>query len=134
MAAIDALADDDLAVVFGPQLNERIRSLLAASNEPAAHLTLAVRQGELAGAAEHDGLKTMLSWLRGHGHLSDAEAGRLVRTGRALGSLPAVGAASAAGAVTAGRAAEIARITESDNVAAAAARGVDLAEVDAARA
>jgi hypothetical protein len=132
LAAIDALADDDLTAMSGPQLTERIRGLLAASNKLAAHLAHAVRQGELAGAPEHDGLKTMPSWLRGHGHLSDAEAARLVRVGRACEQLPAVAAACAAGTVTAAQVVEIARITEPGNLAAAAIQGVDLAEVDAA--
>ena len=101
LAALDALAEDDLAAMFGPQLNERVRVLLVASNRLAAHLARAVRQGELTQAAEHDGARSMASWLRGHGHLSPAAAARLVRTGRALEQLPAVEAAFLAGAVTA---------------------------------
>jgi hypothetical protein len=54
----------------------------------------------VSGAAEVDGLKTMASWLRGHGHLSVAEAARVVRAGRALAHLPGLAAAFAAGAVT----------------------------------
>jgi hypothetical protein len=132
LAAIEALAADDLSAMFGPQLNDRVRSLLTASNELAALLARTVRQGELAQAPEHDGLKSMASWLRGHGHLAPAEAARVVRTGRALEQLPAVEAAFAAGTVTAGQVGEIAKVAEPDNVAAAAAQGVDLAEVDAA--
>ena len=132
LAAIDALADDDLPAMFGPQLNERTRLLLTAQNRLAAQLARTVRQGELASAPEHDGLKSMPSWLRGHGHLASGEAARLVRTGRALEHLPAVAAAFTAGAITAGQAAEIAKVAAPDNLAAAAARHVDLAEVDAA--
>ncbi|MBM7806640.1 hypothetical protein JOD57_002477 [Geodermatophilus bullaregiensis] len=132
LAAIDDLADDDLHAMLGPQLNERLRGLLTASNKLAAHLARVVRQGELAQAPEHDGLKSMASWLRGHGHLSDTDASRLVRTGRALEQLPAVEAAFAAGSITAGQAAVIAQIGEPDNVAKAAAQDVDLGEVDAA--
>jgi hypothetical protein len=134
LAAIDALGDDDLTAMFGPQLNERIRVLLTAANKLAAHLAHAVRQGELASAPEHDGLRSMSSWLRGHGHLSPTEAARLVRIGRALEQLPAVAAACAEGTVTAGQAAEIAQVVEPDNAAAAADQGVDLGEVDAAMA
>ena len=56
LAAIDALADDDLPAMFGPQLSERTRLLLTAQNKLAAQLARTVRQGELACAPEHDGL------------------------------------------------------------------------------
>ncbi|MBM7808813.1 hypothetical protein JOD57_004650 [Geodermatophilus bullaregiensis] len=131
-AVLDALASDDLPAVSGPQLLERLRRLLAAQNRLAAEVARTVRQAELTSAAEHDGLKTMASWLRGHGHLSTGEAGRVVATGRALEQLPAVAAACAAGAVTAGQAALLAPVAEPGNLARAAAQDVDLAEVDAA--
>ncbi|MGR7024613.1 DUF222 domain-containing protein [Geodermatophilus sp. URMC 62] len=132
LAVIDALADDDLTVVFGPQLNARLRMLLTASNKLAALLARTVRQGELAQAAEHDGLKSMASWLRGHGHVSSAAAARLVTTGRALEQLPAVEGAFSAGAVTGEQVAAIAPIVAPENAAKAAAQDVDLGEVDAA--
>ncbi|MEX5719623.1 DUF222 domain-containing protein [Geodermatophilus maliterrae] len=131
-AALDALASDDLPTVSGPQLLERLRSLLTAQNRLAAEVARTVRQCELTSAAEHDGLKTMASWLRGHGHLSAAEAGRVVAVGRALEQLPAVAAACAAGAVTAGQAAVIAPVAEPGNLARAAEHDVDLLGVDAA--
>ena len=109
-----------------------MRGLLTATNELAAQLARTARQGELASAAEHDGLRTMQSWLRGHGYLAPAEAARVVRTGRAPEQLPAVAAAFAAGTVTAGQVAEIARVVEPEYAAAAAAQDVDLAGVDAA--
>src|SRR3712207_1688680 len=132
LAAVDALGEDDLTAMFGPQLNERIRLLLTASNKLTAHLARAVRQGELARAAEHDGAKTMTSWLRGHGHLSPAAAARLVAAGRALEQLPAVQGAFLAGAVTGEQVAAIAPIVSAENAARAAAQDVDLGEVDAA--
>ncbi|MEX5720572.1 HNH endonuclease signature motif containing protein [Geodermatophilus maliterrae] len=131
-AALDALAGDDLPALLGPQLNQRLRLLLTAQNRLAAEVARTLRQGEQASAAEHDGLKTMQSWLRGHGHLSAAEAARLVATGRALEQLPAVAAAFAAGALTAGQAAVIAPVADPGNLARAADVGVDVAEVDAA--
>ncbi|SHN87150.1 HNH endonuclease, partial [Geodermatophilus obscurus] len=85
---------------------------------------------EVSGAAEVDGLKSMGSWLRGHGHLSTAEAARVVRTGRALQHLPGMTAAFAAGAVTAEQAGLIARVTEPEQLARAAEQGVDLGAVD----
>jgi hypothetical protein len=131
LASLDALGAEDLTPLFGPALLERLRPLLAAQNRLAAEVARTVREAEVSGAAEVDGLKTMASWLRGHGHLSAAEAGRVVRAGRACTSLPAVAAAFAAGVVTAEQVAVISPVAAVDNVAAAAAQGVDLAAVDA---
>jgi hypothetical protein len=130
-AALDTLGGQDLAPLFGPALLVRLRGLLAAQNRLAAEVARTVAECEGTGAAEFDGLKSMASWLRGHGHLAAAEAGRVVRAGRALAALPAVAAACAAGAVTEGQVALIEPITRPAAQAAAAAAGVDLAEVDA---
>jgi hypothetical protein len=75
-AALDGLAAEDLTAVFGPALLDRLRPLLGAQNRLAAEVARTVREAELSGAAEVDGLTTMPSWLRGHGHLSTAEAAR----------------------------------------------------------
>src|SRR3954447_21531589 len=101
--------------MFGPQLLERTAALLRARNRIDAELARTVRECELTQAPEHDGLKTMGSWLRGHGRLSPAEAGRIVRTGRALTHLPALADAFAAGHVTAEQAAVIAPITHPEH-------------------
>src|SRR3712207_6745383 len=85
LAALDALAAEDLAPLLGPALLERLRPLLVAQNRLAAEVARTVRECEVSGAAEPDGLTAMPSWLRGHGHLSVAEAARVVRAGRALG-------------------------------------------------
>ena len=61
-----------------------------------------MRRAELLEVPEIDGLKSVPSWLRGHGHLSEAEAQQLARSGRALEHLPTVAAAFADGRVTAG--------------------------------
>ncbi|WP_371821197.1 hypothetical protein [Blastococcus sp. PRF04-17] len=108
-ADLDALAAQDLKGMFGPQVLERLGRLVRASNRLTAQLTRHVREGELTQAAEHDGKKTMQSWLRGHALLAPAAAGQLVRTGRALELLPAVAAGFAAGAITADAVAVIAR-------------------------
>ena len=89
-----------------------------------------MRECERTGAAELDGLKTMASWLRGHGHLTPAEAARVVRSGRALEHLPATAAAFAEGAITAGQVAVIAPIASEEARAAAAAQGVDLGAIE----
>jgi hypothetical protein len=104
--------------------------LLQAQNRIAAEVARTVRECELTGAAEHDGLKTMQSWLRGHGHLADGEAARLVGAGRALEQLPETAAAFAEGAITAGQVSVIARVAEPDRLAAAAERDIDVAEID----
>src|ERR671911_388996 len=76
-ASLDALAAEDLTPLFGPALLDRLRPLLVAQNRLAAEVARTVRECEVSGAAEHDGLKAMTSWLRGHGHLSAAEAARV---------------------------------------------------------
>ncbi len=123
LAVLDALADQDLSSTSGPALLERERALLVAQNKLGAELARTTGQCELTQAPECDGLTSMQSWLRGHGHLAPAEAIRPVRTGRALESLPATAAAFAAGSVTAGQAAVTAVIAEPQHTAAAAAQG-----------
>ena len=129
-SALDALAREDLAPLFGPALLERLRPLLVAQNRLAAEVARTVRECEVSGAAEHDGLKVMTSWLRGHGHLSDAQAARVVRAGRALEQLPAMAAAFAAGQVTGEQAAVLGRVAEPQRLAMAAEQGIDLGVVD----
>jgi hypothetical protein len=131
-SALDRLADEDLTSMFGPQALDRTARLLRAQNQLDAQAARSVRECELTQAAEHDGLKTMQSWLRGHARLSPAAASRVVRTGRALEHLPAVAAAFDDGRITAEQAAAIAPIATPENRAAATEHDVDLAGVDAA--
>ncbi len=131
LGGLDALAAEDLSPLFGPALLDRLRPLLVAQNRLSAEIARTVRECEVSGAAEVDGLKTMPSWLRGHGHLSEAEAARVVRAGRALAHLPAMAAAFAAGAVTGEQAAVIGQVAAVEHLAQAADQGVDLAAVDA---
>jgi hypothetical protein len=131
-SALDGLTADDLHTAFSPQLLDRLHGLLIAQNRPAAEITRTVRECELTQASEHDGAKTMQSWLRGHGHLSPAAASRLVATGRALEHLPAVAAGFADGVVTAEQVAVIAPVAKPEHLAAAAAQDVDMAGVEAA--
>jgi hypothetical protein len=131
-STLDALAAEELKPMFGPQLLQRLAPLLQAQNRIAAEITRTVRECELTGAAEHDGLKTMQSWLRGHGHLAEAEAARVVAAGRALEHLPETAAAFAAGALTAGQVSVIGRIAEPEQLAAAAERAVDIVAIDRA--
>src|SRR3954451_11195586 len=129
-AALDRLADVDLKAMFGPQVLERTGRLLRAQNRLGAALARSVREGELTQAAEDDGQATMQSWLRGHPRLSAAGAARVVRTGRAMEQLPAVAAAFGAGRLTAEQVAAISPIAKPENLAAAAAADIDVAEVD----
>jgi hypothetical protein len=112
-------------------LLDRVAELVRARNRIDAELARTVRRAELAQAPEHDGLKTIASWLRGHARLSPAAAGQLVRNGRALEFLPMVAAAFADGAVTAEQVSVVAPVTRPEHLAAAADQGVELAEVDA---
>ena len=128
--AVDRVADLDLKGMFGPQVLERTHRLLTLKNRLDAQVSRAVREGEVTQASEYDGAKTMQSWLRGHGRLSDPAARRLVHTGRVLEHLPAVAAAFAAGWVTAEAVAVIAPAVQEKHRAAAEAAGVELAAVD----
>src|SRR4051812_23850919 len=130
-SALDALAAEDLTSMGGPQLLDRLRPLLVLQCRIAAEVTRTVRGCELTQAAECDGLKSMPSWLRGHGHLSHAEAARLVRSGRALEHLPAAAAAFADGALTAGQVAVIAPIAGEEERTAAVQQGIDLGAIEA---
>ncbi len=73
--------------------------LLVASNRITAQLTRAVRRADARCSAEHDGAKTMRSWLRGHARVSGALAGRLVTQGRRSEQLPATAAGFADGLI-----------------------------------
>ena len=129
-SALDALAADDVRHLPPRQQLDRIRELLEAKNRLDAQLTRSVRAAELQQASEDDGVKSMQSWLRGHGRLSPGAAGQLVRNGRALDHLPALASAFADGAVTAEQVAVVAPIAKEDRRAAARAQHVDLDDVD----
>src|SRR5688500_13026575 len=130
-SALDEFLAADLHALVAPQLLDRTAELVRARNRIDAELARTVRVADCVQASEHDGQKTMRSWLRGHARLSPAAAGQVVRTGRVLDRLPAVAAAFADGHVTGEQVAVIAPVATPQNVAAAADQGVDLAEVDA---
>ena len=129
-SALDALAAEDIRGLAPRQQLDRITDMLEARNRLDAQLARAVRAAEVQQAPEDDGLKSMQSWLRGHGRLSPAETGQLVRVGRALEHLPTLASAFEDGAVTAGQVAVVAPVVKEDRRTAALAQGVDLAEVD----
>ncbi|WP_138735641.1 HNH endonuclease signature motif containing protein [Modestobacter excelsi] len=131
-SALDALAAEDLFALPPGAVLDRATLLLTVVNRATAELTRTVRHADRTQAAEHDGTKTVASWLRGHGHLTAGEAGRLVRSGRALEHLPATAAAFAAGTLTAAQVATIAPIAGEAERAAAAEQDVDLGAVDRA--
>src|SRR3954453_15875157 len=131
MSALEGLAADDLFGMSAAGLLDRTAELVRARNRIDAELARTVRRAELAQAPEHDGLKTMASWLRGHARLSPAAAGQLVRNGRALESLPAVAAGCSAGLITAEQVAVMAKVTRPEQLSAAADQGVEIAEVAA---
>jgi hypothetical protein len=130
-AGLDALAAEDAPVGDGERL-ARVRRLVVAQNRIAAELAAAVRDAECRQAAEHDGLRSMRTWLRSHSRLSGAAVNGLVRQGRAVTQLPALEAAFAAGQVTADQVEVIAEITRPENLDRAAAQGIDLAVVEQA--
>src|SRR3954471_22266343 len=111
MSALDGLAADDLHRLPSAELLDRVAELVRARNRIDAELARTVRRAELAQAPEHDGLKTMHSWLRGHARLSPAAAGQLIRNRRALEFPPAVAAGCAAGVITAEQVGVLAPVT-----------------------
>src|SRR3954471_22413616 len=64
-SALDALAAEDLDGLVASQLLDRTAELVRARNRIDAELTRTVRRCEITQAAEHDGLRSMASWLRG---------------------------------------------------------------------
>src|SRR4051794_25160822 len=109
-------ADDGLDVLSDGELLEHVKSLVAAQNRVAARLARAVRAAECRQSAEHDGLKSMKSWLCTHTRLSGAAITGIVRQGRAVEQLPAVEAAFGAGEVTGDQVEVIAEIVKPDNL------------------
>ena len=82
-STLDALVGEELYGLSNAEVLDRTASLVAARNRIDAELTRTVRHGERTQAAERDGLKTMRSWLIGHGRLAAARpvgwCGRVVR-------------------------------------------------------
>jgi hypothetical protein len=107
----DEVPDALLHALSGPELLDRTRDLVAAMNRLAADLARTVRVADSKQAFAADGQATAQSWLRGHCRLSRSAASQVVRTGRALESLPAVAEAHQAGQVTADQVDVIGKIT-----------------------
>src|ERR1700712_1205665 len=101
-SALDALTVEDLHVLGADSVLDRTAFLVAARNRLDAELTRTVRHGDKTLAVEHDGLKSMRSWLIGHVRLPAPEASRIVRSGRLLEYFPALAAGVAGGPITAG--------------------------------
>jgi hypothetical protein len=133
-SALDALGAEDLTTSFGGPLLDRLAPLLQAHNQLSAEIARTVRECELTQAPERDGLKSMQSWLIGHGLLSKGDAERFVRAGRVGERMPAVAAAASEGSVTAAKVVEIGRKLTPARLAAAVEQGHDMAEVDGAMA
>ena len=130
-SALDALAADDLHALDDGAVLDRTALLVAAQNAITAELTRTVRHARVTQAPEHDGLKSMRSWLVGHVRLSAGEADRMARAGQVLEHLPAVAAGFAVGAVTAAQVEVIAKALGPSEVARAQTSGIDLAGFDA---
>ena len=128
--ALDVLAKEDLHGLSDAETLDRTAALGAVMNQVTAELTRTVRHADATQAAEHDGLKSMRSWLISHARLSPAEAGRVVRSGRALAEFPALAEAFADGAVTAAQFDLVAEKVGPGERAAAAEQGIDLGAFD----
>ena len=120
---------EDLDGLSDGQLLDRTAALIAQRNRIDAELARTVRAAENRQAAEHDGLKTMGSWLRSHGRLSGGAVTQLRRQGRALDRLPGLAAAYTAGTVNADQVDVIAVIATTENLDRAAAQGIELADI-----
>src|SRR4051794_37019992 len=112
-----------MGVANAAELLDRTAALIADRNRIDAELAGVVREAELAQAPEHDGLKSMPSWLKGHGRLSGRAAKAIVRTGRVLEQLPAVAAGGAAGGISAEQGAVIAPVATPEALGKGAAPG-----------
>ncbi|WP_106275754.1 HNH endonuclease signature motif containing protein [Geodermatophilus tzadiensis] len=113
------------------ELLDAIAAAVAARNREDARLARLVRAAEHRQAAEHDGLKSMRSWLPGHCRLPAAAAARIVGNGRVLEHLPALAEAHDAGLVSAEQVAVAATALTPERLQTAAEHGVDLSEIDA---
>jgi len=122
-AGADSLSDGELL--------DEIAAAIAERNQQDARLARLVRVAENRQAPERDGLRSMTSWVRGHGRLSAAAAHRLVLNGRVLEHLPALAEAHNAGLVSAEHVSVAGQILTPERLAAAAAAGVDLTVIDA---
>ncbi|MCZ2819214.1 DUF222 domain-containing protein [Modestobacter sp. VKM Ac-2977] len=130
MSALDALAAEELHGLTDGGVLDRVAELVAVQNRVAAELTRTVRRADTTQAAEHDGLKSMRSWLIGHTRLSASDASRILRSGRALEHFPALAAGFADGQVTAAQVNVVAEKVGESEVARAAEQGIDLAAFD----
>jgi len=131
-SALDTLAVEDLTGLSDGQVLDRTALLVAARNRMDAELTRTVRHADATSAVEHDGLKSMRSWLIGHVRLSPADAGRVVRSGRALAHFPTVAAGFADGGITAAQVNVVAEKVGSAEAARAQEQDIDLAAFDQA--
>ena len=123
---------DDLDGLTDGELLAHAAALVVQQRRIAARLARVVRRAENRQAAEHDGLKTMTSWLTTHPRLSGGEVLAVLRQGRALERLPAVEAAYLAGAVSGDCVEVIAEIVRPENLDRAIAQGIDLPAVESA--
>src|SRR3954469_21654043 len=130
-AAVDQLLTGDIDGLSDGERLGRVRAWARIQNKVAAALTREVRAAEHHQSSEHDGLKSMRSWLRTHTRLPDPAARRLIDTGRALSALPAAEAAFVSGLIGPHQGAAIAPIPAPERLERAAAQGVDVAAVEA---
>ncbi|OMQ16293.1 endonuclease [Modestobacter sp. VKM Ac-2676] len=129
-AALDDLAGADLHGLSDGQVLDRTAVLVAARNRLDAELTRTVRHAAVTQAAEHDGLKSMRSWLIGHRRLAAGDADRIVRAGRVLESFPVLAAGFAEGSVSAAQVNVVAEKVGPGEVAKAHEQGIDLGAFD----
>ena len=129
-SALDALAADDLRGLSDGQVLDRTAMLVQLVNRASAELTRTVRHADTTRAVEHDGLKSMRSWLIGHVRLAPNDAMRVVRSGRALAHFPALAAGFAEGAITAAQVNVVAEKVGVPEIAQAQEQGIDLAAFD----
>ena len=104
----------------------RVRALVQAQNMLAAELARTVRSAAETNAAAFDGHKSMTPWLKGHLHLSGAEAARTVKAGKTLEALPRWAEAARAGRVTPEQTAVVAKAATPARIARAEELGADV--------
>src|SRR4051794_38665081 len=98
-AAVDELLAEDIDALPDAERLDRVKAWARIQNKVAAALTREVRAAEHHQSSEHDGLKSMGSWLRTHTRLCGAAINGMTRQGRGLAHLPAVAAGFTAGQI-----------------------------------
>jgi hypothetical protein len=100
-AALDDLAELDVARSGDEDLRTGLLALLVAQHRVAAQVTRLVGEFERRGLAGDDAQRSTKAWLQAHGRLSEQQARSLVRAAHVCAALPSLAGAFADGEINA---------------------------------